>query len=61
MGPEQIEMPSLMDAAKVLLDDSVHPTSAEQALVSETCPYKFEIDETAPQQVANERRPGLGE
>lgn len=31
MGPEQIGMPSLMDAAKALLDHSVHATSAEQA------------------------------
>lgn len=61
MGPEQIEMPSLMDAAKAWLDDSVHPTSTEQAPESETYPYKFEIDETGRQQVANERQPGLGE
>lgn len=61
MGPEQIEMPSLMDAAEAWLNDSVPPTSAEQAPVSETYPYKFEIDETDPQPAANERKPGLGE
>ena len=61
MGPEQIEMPSLIDAAEAWLNDSVPPTSAEQAPVSETYPYKFEIDETDRQQVANERKPGLGE